>query len=208
MPIKLNGATSGSVELGVPDAVTGGDVTLTLPPNDGSAGQFLNTNGSGALSFATIAPFSEVDNWRLTADKQGSDTDVTANFERVDAATSAYIGSGMSVSSGIWTFPQTGIYFILYTASFVHDGNDNSGLQLLSTTNGGNTFDILCQAIDGNTAGEDRTGSATAFAIVDVTDTSNVKVKFKCDSFAATSRLLGNSNQSETHFLFVRIGDT
>lgn len=31
MPIKLNGATSGSVELGVPAAVTGGDVNLTVP---------------------------------------------------------------------------------------------------------------------------------------------------------------------------------
>ena len=31
MPIKLNGATSGSVELEVPAAVTGGDVSLSLP---------------------------------------------------------------------------------------------------------------------------------------------------------------------------------
>jgi len=31
MPIKLNGATSGSVELDVPAAVSGGDVNLTVP---------------------------------------------------------------------------------------------------------------------------------------------------------------------------------
>ena len=31
MSIKLNGATSGSVELDVPAAVTGGDVSLSLP---------------------------------------------------------------------------------------------------------------------------------------------------------------------------------
>jgi hypothetical protein len=31
MPIKLNGATSGSVELDVPAAVSGGDVNLTIP---------------------------------------------------------------------------------------------------------------------------------------------------------------------------------
>ena len=31
MPIKLNGATSGSIELAVPAAVTGGDVNLTVP---------------------------------------------------------------------------------------------------------------------------------------------------------------------------------
>jgi len=32
--------------------------TLTLPPNDGSSGQFLQTDGNGGLSFATVTTFS------------------------------------------------------------------------------------------------------------------------------------------------------
>ena len=207
MSIKLNGATNGSVELDVPAAI-GSDIGFTLPGADGSAGQVLQTNGSGAFSFATIAPFSEVDHWRLTADKQGENTDVTANLERADDASSAYIGTGMSESSGIFTFPQTGIYLIVYTASYVLDSDDNAGLELLVSTDGGTTYDQVCQAIDGNPSGNDRCGSATAFAIVDVTNTSNVKVKFKCDSFNAGTRLLGNSDRNETQFLFVRIGNT
>jgi len=52
MPIKLNGATSGSVELDVPAAV-GSDISFTLPSADGNTGQFLQTNGSGSLSLQT-----------------------------------------------------------------------------------------------------------------------------------------------------------
>ena len=54
MPIKLNGETSGSVELDVPAAVSGGDITFTLPNGVGSAEQVLKNSGSaGALEFGT-----------------------------------------------------------------------------------------------------------------------------------------------------------
>ena len=56
MTLKLNGSTSGSVSIDAPASTTSGaDVTLTLPVNDGDADQYLKTNGSGALSFATVS---------------------------------------------------------------------------------------------------------------------------------------------------------
>jgi len=55
MPIKLNGATSGSVELGVPAAI-GSDISFTLPSADGNAGQFLKTDGSNQLTFTNELP--------------------------------------------------------------------------------------------------------------------------------------------------------
>ena len=59
MTLKLNGSSSGSVSIDAPASTTGGaDVTLTLPVNDGDAAQFLKTNGSGALSFATVSSIS------------------------------------------------------------------------------------------------------------------------------------------------------
>jgi len=51
--LRLTGSTSGFTELTAP-AVAGSN-TLTLPTGNGTAGQFLQTNGSGALSFATVA---------------------------------------------------------------------------------------------------------------------------------------------------------
>jgi hypothetical protein len=50
MSIRLNGSTSGYTEIDAP-AVAGSN-TLVLPTGNGSSGQFLQTNGSGALSWA------------------------------------------------------------------------------------------------------------------------------------------------------------
>jgi hypothetical protein len=56
MSIKLTGATSGSIELDVPAAVSGGDVSLTLPNGVGSANQYLkNGSTAGTLEFGAIA---------------------------------------------------------------------------------------------------------------------------------------------------------
>jgi len=49
MTLRLNGSSSGYVEIDAPAAA--GSNTLTLPTGNGSSGQVLSTNGSGALSF-------------------------------------------------------------------------------------------------------------------------------------------------------------
>ena len=56
MALKLNGSTDGSVSLDAPadTSPTGTDVTLTLPTSAGSSGQYLQTNGSGTLSWQTV----------------------------------------------------------------------------------------------------------------------------------------------------------
>ena len=53
MALRLNGSSSGYVELDVPAAA--GSHTLTLPDGGGSSGQYLQTNGSGALSWQTVS---------------------------------------------------------------------------------------------------------------------------------------------------------
>jgi len=45
---------AGSVSLDVPTAV-GGNITLTLPASNGTAGHFMQTDGAGNLSFASAA---------------------------------------------------------------------------------------------------------------------------------------------------------
>jgi hypothetical protein len=49
--LRLSGATSGYV--GLAPAATAGSTTYTLPSADGTSGQFLSTNGTGTLSWAT-----------------------------------------------------------------------------------------------------------------------------------------------------------
>jgi len=51
MALRLNGATSGYVELNAPDEAASN--TLTLPNGNGTSGQYLQTDGSGGLSWQT-----------------------------------------------------------------------------------------------------------------------------------------------------------
>ena len=53
MALRLNGSSSGYVELEVPAAA--GSHTLTLPDGGGSSGQYLQTDGAGTLSWQTVA---------------------------------------------------------------------------------------------------------------------------------------------------------
>jgi len=58
MALRLNGQTSGYVELEAP--ATAGSNTLTLPNGNGSSGQYLQTNGSGGLSWAGAGKILQV----------------------------------------------------------------------------------------------------------------------------------------------------
>ena len=72
--VKLNeGTNNGSAFIGLkaPNAVTT-TTTFTLPDGDGSAGQFLKTDGSGNLDFATVNQFIDL------AGDTGTDTYNTA----------------------------------------------------------------------------------------------------------------------------------
>lgn len=52
MPIKLNGSTSGYVQLQA--AAVAGSNNITLPTTNGTANQLMQTDGTGTLSYATI----------------------------------------------------------------------------------------------------------------------------------------------------------
>jgi len=51
MAIRLNGSTSGYVEISAPAAA--GSNTLKLPTGNGTNGQVLHTDGAGNLSWST-----------------------------------------------------------------------------------------------------------------------------------------------------------
>ena len=54
------------------------------------------------------------DSFRLTTNLSTSDADITANLEQADSGTSGHLGTAMSQSSGVFTFPSTGIYLVTF----------------------------------------------------------------------------------------------
>jgi len=72
MALRLNGSTSGYVEIDAP--ATAGSNTLTLPDGNGSSGQYLQTDGSGALSWQTVAD-SAFESYAVICDQKAQGTD-------------------------------------------------------------------------------------------------------------------------------------
>jgi hypothetical protein len=53
MALRLKNSSGNFIALDAPSSIAT-DVTLTLPNTDGDSGQYLQTNGSGALSWQTV----------------------------------------------------------------------------------------------------------------------------------------------------------
>ena len=152
----------------------------------------------------------EVDMFRLTSPtSDGANADITANLERCDDASFSKIGTGMSESSGIFSFPRTGVYEVKVQALVdVRSGDGTAEVQTKVTINNSD-YDITSVAIGGDDSGTNGvqiTGYGQCF--VNVTDTSNVKVKFTTNSFGGSSHLEGSSDQNNTSFSFIRLGDS
>ena len=80
--LKPTGGGSGSISLKAPTATTGGaDFPLVLPADDGTSSQYLQTNGSGTLSWATVS--SVVPN-AVTGAKDAVDSDSNPVHQSID----------------------------------------------------------------------------------------------------------------------------
>jgi len=174
-----------------------------------SAATFLRgDNAWGAVT----SGLTEADQWRLTTSLTMSTSglaDITANLERNDNASFNYIGTGMTQSSGVFTFPSTGIYLILIQAIVYGNGNqtDFASVHMSVTTDNSSYATTQVQTISQMAKSN---GYATGFGqnIVDVTSTSLVKIKFTQDTGTTGIQLYGSTTINGTCFTFIKLGDT
>ena len=193
--IQLNcHVNSHGIKLKSPPHSAGQSYTLTFPQTAPSSGKFIQTDGSGNLSFAN-AGISMADQWRLNANKTGTGV-ISANLERVDTDGYGQLGTGMTESSGNFTFPSTGIYLIGLTIA-----TDNNVNVSIETTQNNSSYNAAAVA-----KADSSTQTGTTQFIFDVTDTSTHKVNFNVFSISGT--LQGSTDLNNTSFTFIRLGDT
>ena len=151
---------------------------------------------------------SNADQFRLTSSFTGDASPINANLFRVSEVGSAggEVGSQMAVSSGVFTFPQTGMYLVSFTIR-QNNAIDSGALegQIEVTTNNSSFSTIAECRTSGGTNTQD---SAHCEALIDVTDTSNVKVRFDASQQDDRNSTLGDTNKNLTHMTFLRLGDT
>jgi len=179
----------------------------TFPTSDGTASQVLQTNGSGVLSFSSVGGITEADQWRITANHSGEGY-VTANWERADNSGFDKIGTGLTQSSGVFTFPSTGIYFIQFNAMVrVTGGNTGYLASTINITLNNSSYTVVSRAYSNLTNGN-YTNAHCSF-IFDVTSTANNKVKFALSQNEGNTPIfIGSTDENSTYSTFIRLGDT
>jgi len=167
----------------------------------------LQNDGSALISGITMA-----DQWRLITNKANVDTPDTvfdSNLERIDTSGQGTIGSAMTESSGVFTFPSTGLYWVHAFTSYAKNADRRyCGLNIKLTTNN-SSYSALCEGyetinpVDGNNSHS----YVSASSLIDVSNFNNVKVRFGGITPAAITAL-GNTTVNLTCFTFIRLGDT
>jgi len=134
---------------------------------------------------------------------------ISANLARSDeSGTDSIVGTGMSESSGIFTFPSTGIYLVTANASFSKNGADSQYNSVrVEVTTDNSSYNVRAEIWDYVPDVASAYGSTTSSCLVDVTNTTNVKVRFNART-EANAYVYGNNAAAGTHFQFQRIGDT
>ena len=171
----------------------------------------FETTSTGVKVTGTINETGqEHDIWRITNTLGSSDSTITSNLERDDTQSFSVPGSGMSHSSGIFSFPSTGYWEVTFSAvAYDHDPIKYAQIGIWQTNDDSNWVEVskAMGSMHEDSGNDNVYATPTCKQIIDVTNTSNVKVKFRVTSHA-TVNWYGNSTVNMTHFIFKRLGDT
>jgi hypothetical protein len=207
---------------------TGAGLTVTdevktnkISPSSGTAftlgdsgDTFTVPSGATITNSGTATGFgiAEVDNWRISATQSISadtGTVVNSSWERNDT-NSDKIGTGLSESSGVFTFPSTGIYLISYQQNIARSGDSRyfTGSIMLST-NSGVAYSIVARSYTNITqvASSQTSAGLCTSCTIDVTDASTFRLRFETDGDEAYD-LRADSTYQITGFYCIKLGDT
>ena len=219
MSIKLKHSGGNSVSLNPPtSAPTSSEVAFKLPNADGSSGQYMKTDGSGNLAFATVATgvdgITMADTWVMTAGFNTGTTYLTDDHSDINWSrqTSTYggFGSAMTESGGVFTFPSTGHYYVQSTISGFANGGARHyiGNVHYISTNSGSSYSEKVQAYTSAYA-DSAHWSVSVGDIYDITNATTTRLKLRFTSNGANNILGSTSgNIGLSGITFIRLGDT
>ena len=181
-------------------SIAGGDSILIYDDSASALRKMTRTNFVSGLGGLT-----EADSFRLSTYSTLSgagDSFITTNWERVDTDGFDKIGTGLTQSSGVFTFPSTGYYLINFSGIF-YDGSARSYVGLfLEVTLDNSNFSAASANYESFAAGS-YAATANSF-IIKVTDTANIKFRFSVDR-SGTVALVGSSLSSFTSFTSIKL---
>ena len=207
MPVTINGdgSITGLAVGGLPDGSVDAD---TLASNAVTTTKIANSAVTADKASGTAKGLVMVDQWRKNASVTGNQNPITG-WERVDNHFSLQGSAGMSESSGVWTFPQTGLYLVTYTGhGYLNGTTTYIGLYLSVSTNSGSSYESpsLGHAYFG-AQGSGYCGGSNQ-VVLNVTNASTFRFRiYFTSSDASNVQLQGHTSRTLTNITFIRLGD-
>ena len=186
------------------------DLTSGTLPMARLSGTLPALNGSALTDIP--GGLSEADQWRLTSNVTlGNDlvSWLTANWERVDTDGFGKLGTGLTESSGVFSFPSTGVWLITFNVNG-HCFNTNTRYYnaTVYTTTDNSTYDSASLAqTNGYNSGSGTYLSASCTFIFDVTNVSTHKFKMQVLSIGG-GFVQSSSTSNRTSITAIKLGDT
>ena len=188
---------------------------ITIDGAQGSDGQVLTSTGS-AVAWEAVpgGGITYASQWVSEDDFDPSSDGVigTVGGENLAARTEAagsfgVIGDPMTESSGVFTFPATGVWYVSFHVGLYGSGSDTAITFNIDTTtdafaSNSSSVGILWMS---KIANDMVTGMTSAIITID--NVSNNKVRFKHAGLAANITIAG-AGGNNTWMEFIRLGDT
>ena len=155
---------------------------------------------------ASVNTITEADQWRVTSSFSGHSSYITSNWERNDTSFDK-VGTGMSESSGIFSFPSTGIWRIDYQASYSSSSDSYyCGAYIKATTNNSDYNRISYTYTSIHPPSSTWLAGIFGTVMFDVTNVTTHKIAYEVG--AAAGDIAGESDIQRTGLTFTRLGDT
>ena len=179
--------------------------------DDGAGGTLRKTAMSRVKTYVG-GGITMASQWRLTTSFTGDAAPIASNWEQNDGSDPAvsYHGSQMTESSGVFTFPSTGIYYVELLVGYYINGDSGYNHSLIKAATNGSTFNTMTECttfITGNSSAN-TWASTTGSIIIDVRSTSEDVVRFDIDVDSSGTTIVGNSTRDITAARFIRLADT
>jgi len=164
-----------------------------------------HTNGTTAATIdsngvVTMANTVMYDTYRVTSNVTSNGV-ITA-WEKPDDDLATTVGDSMSVSSGIFTFPRTGIYKVVLMASIENQSTDSLTVAYIKGTTDNSTYSNLSLGILGSNGSDIEYGTVYAEAVVNISDVSNRKIRIDAGSITSPSYVYGDTSDNRTYVSF------
>ena len=177
-------------------SVSGSDDTLASAK---AIKTYVDSSSSGLTGY---------DAWYVTANVTSSG-DITANLSRQSGTLVTKIGTGMTESSGVFTFPSTGIWKVSVKMQSVNIAGDTVLCYIVASDDNFSSDSNVGAAVFGNNSSTSATGgTGYGEVLLDIEDVSTDKVKFEAVSISSGSYITGGTYPDASAFTFVRMGDT